>query len=191
MDPGYYIDSDSSELYGLVDWILEYVEPIRLRFNLVSHGIDVVSHERFESLTPQTHVGRHGTVTQHELKSTSAPSREEARFCYDFAVDSALALRDIGMPADIHRNSNSVRARVKTPCELIVNPKADPLEVIRVAEANEELLIAPQPGRILFPPDRSEFVQVIQDGDVAYVRRDCLNDGNIGNADTESSRAKS
>ncbi len=176
-DPSYYIDSSSSELYGVADWILDYVEPIRARLNLVSHGIDVVSYDKFEALTPGTSVGQDSTVTQYGLGSTNAPSREEARFCYDFAVDSALALRDTEMPARIQENSHSVRARVTTPCALIVHPETDPPEVIRVAEASEELLIAPQLYSRIFPPDRSEFVRIIQDGDVAYVRRDCLEDG--------------
>ena len=175
--PSYYIGSESTELSAVVDWVLDYVEPIRARLDLVSHGIDVLSYDKFEALTPETSVRRNGTVRQYELKSTTAPSREDARFCYDFAVDSALALRDIEMPASIQRNSNSVRVRVKTPCELIVHPDTDPREVIRVAEESEELLIAPQPYRSIFPPDRSEFVPIKQDGDVAYVRRDYLEDG--------------
>ena len=161
----------------VVDWILEYVEPIRARLDLVSHGIDVVLYDKFEALTPETSIGRDGVVTEYGLKSKTASSREDARFCYDFAVDSALALHDIEMPARIQQTSHSVRARVTTPCPLIVHPKTNPPEVIRVAEASEELLIAPQLYRRILPPDRSEFVPIIQDGDVAYVRRDCLEDG--------------
>ena len=219
VDPSYLIDSSSSKLGDVVDWILEYVEPIRARLDLVSHGIDVVSYDKFEALTPETSVGRDGVVTQYGLKSKTASSREDARFCYDFAVDSALAacrtrdsrlthlidiialkisfrkdpvlttkdlcrksdrllaLHDIEMPARIQQTSHSVRARVTTPCPLIVHPRTNPPEVIRVAEASEELLIAPELDRGMFPPDRSEFVPVIQDGDVAYVRRDYLADG--------------
>ena len=177
VDPSGYIHSFSGELGGAIDWILEYVEPIRARLDLVSHGIDVVSYDKFEALTPQTSVHENGTVSQFELQSRRVPSREEARFCYDFAVESALALRDLEMPARIQQNSHSVRARVTTACELIVHPRTNPPEVIRVAEANEELLIAPLPNRGFFAPDRSKFVPIIQDGDVAYVRRNCLEDG--------------
>ena len=177
VDPSYLIDSSSSMLGDVVDWILEYVEPIRARLDLVSHGIDVVSYDKFEALTAETSVGRDGVFTGYGLKSKTASSREDARFCYDFAVDSALALHDIEMPARIQQTSHSVRARVTTPCPLIVHPRTNPPEVIRVAEASEELLIAPQLDRGMFPPDRSEFVPIIQDGDVAYVRRDCLEDG--------------
>ena len=177
VDPSDYIHSFSGELGGAIDWIIEYVEPIRARLDLVSHGIDVVSYDKFEALTPQTSVHENGTVSQYGLKSKTAASREEARFCYDFAVESALALRDLEMPARIQQNSHSVRARVTTACELIVHPETNPPEVIRVAEASEELLIAPQLYRRILPPDRSEFVPIIQDGDVAYVRRNCLEDG--------------
>ena len=177
VNPDSYIGSHSSELYALVDWIYEYVEPIRARLDLISHGIDVVSYDRFEALTPQTSVGLYGKVKQRERKSRTGPSREEARFCYDFAVDSALALRDIEIPGRIQQYSDNLRARVATPCELIVHPKTDPPEVIRVAEVNEQLLMAPSPNRGMFRPCHPDFVRIIQDGDFAYVRRDCLEDG--------------
>ena len=177
VDPSYYIGSCSSDVGAIADWILDYVEPIRVRLDLVSHGIDVVSYDRFEALTPGMSVGEDGTVRQYGQKSRNTPSREEARFCYNFAVDSALALRDLGMPGRIQKNSQNVRARVKTPCALIVHPRTDPPEVIRVVEENEELPIAPQRNRGFFAPDLSEFVPIIQDGDVAYIRRDCLEDG--------------
>ena len=176
IDPSFYIDSQSSELNAVADLILDYVEPIRTRLDLVSHGIEVVSYDMFEALTPSTYIDRDGRVKQYGQKSVPAPSPEEARFCYDFAVDSTLALRDIEISARIRQNSHSVRARVTAPCELIVHPETEPPEVIRVVEAGEELLLAPQLHRRIFPPERSEFVPIIQDGDVAYVRRDCLED---------------
>ena len=175
-DPSYYIDFSSTELGAVADWVLEYVEPIRFRLDLVSHGIDVASYDKFEVLTPGTSVGRNGMVIQHKPKTTPPFTRDDARFCYDFTVNSALALRDIEMPAGIQRDTNSARACVTSPCELIVHPDTDPIEVIRVVQPNEELLIAPQRYRRIFPPDHSEFVPIIQDGDVAYVRRDCLED---------------
>ena len=82
VDPSYLIDSSSSKLGDVVDWILEYVEPIRARLDLVSHGIDVVLYDKFEALTPETSIGRDGVVTEYGLKSKTASSREDARFCY-------------------------------------------------------------------------------------------------------------
>ena len=174
LDPSYYIGSIASELTAVADWILDYVEPIRARLDLVSHGVDVVSYDKFEALTPGISVGHDGSVRQYGLKSRTTSTREEAHFCYDFAVDSILALHDIEMPAPVNRNSRDVRARVTTPCALIVYPETDPPEVIRVAEVNEELLLAPRLCRRIHPRDRSEFVPIMQDGDIAYVRRDCL-----------------
>ena len=176
VDPSYYLGSGSSELAAVADWVLDYVEPIRSRLDLVSHGIDVVSYEKFEALTPGPWVERDGTLRQPKRELTNVPSREDACFCYDFAVDSVLALHDIEMPARLQRSSKSVLARVVSRCELIVHPDTDPPEVIRVAEPREELLIAPQISHRILPPDHSEFVRVIQDGDVAYVPRDCLED---------------
>lgn len=177
IDPSYYVDSDSDELGRVVDMICDYFEPIRTRLDLVSHGVDVVAFDKFEALTPWSVIGQDGSVGPYRPKSSVVASREEARFCYDFAVDSILALRETQMPARIEQNNQTVRVRVKTPCALIVNPKSDPPEVIREVAVREELLLAPQLSRTIFPPERSEFVQVVQDGDVAYVRRDCLEGG--------------
>ena len=80
VDPSGYIHSFSGELGGAIDWILEYVEPIRARLDLVSHGIDVVSYDKFEALTPQTSVHENGTVSQFELQSRRVPLSRRSAF---------------------------------------------------------------------------------------------------------------
>ena len=188
-DPSYYVDSQSYELGRVVDLIRDYLEPIQTRLDLVSHGVDVIAYDKFEALTPGTVIEQDGGVRQRRLKSAAVPSPEEARFCYDFAVDSVLALREIQMPERIQQNNRTVRVRVKTRCALIVHPNSDPPEVIREAAVREDLLLVSQRYRTIRPHERSEFVQVMQDGDVAYVRRDCLEDG-IENPQLESDLAK-
>lgn len=176
-DPGYYIGSDSSELQRMADFVLDYVEPIRARLDLLSHGIDVVSQEKFEAITPSTHVDHHGTLRQSNNPASARTTdslREDARFCYDFAVDSALALRGAGVPPATPPKSEAERVPVTARCELIVHPDANPQEVIRVAEMGEELLICPSYRRVISPRLQSEFLPIIQDGDTAYVRKDCL-----------------
>ena len=173
VDPSYYIDYGSKELGNVADWVIEYVEPIRIRLDLVSRGIHAPSYDKFEALTPVTSVGRRGGVSQYAPKAAIERSREDARYCYDFAVDSILALRDIEVPPT-QIAGNSAVARVIAPCELVVHPDHKPPEVIRLAELSEKLQIAPQQNRTIYPPDRSEYLQVLQDGDVVYVRRDCI-----------------
>ena len=178
-DPSYYIDLGSRELGSIADWVLEYVEPIRNRLDLVSNGIDVSLYDRFEALTPATSIGQYGVVSQHKSRFTPDPSAADARFCYDFAVESVLALRDVGVPSGFHqwRDANCERVRVIAPCHLIVHPRADPPEVIRIVRPDEELLVAPKSQIRRIPHNDSEFVRILQDGDIAHVRRDCLQVG--------------
>lgn len=173
-DPADYIDSDSSEVYGLVDWVTEYVEPIRIRLELFSHGVDVASYNKFAAMIPNTYVDHKGAVCQYWVKSTRTHSRDDARFCYNFAVDSALALRDIQIPDGTDPNRSRLKARVTHSCELLVHPDADPPEVIRVVKANEEVLITNLPQHNLRASNSEEYVPILQDGDVAYIRRNCL-----------------
>ena len=177
VSPSHFIDTGPGELGAVADWVLDYVEPIRTRVDLVSHGIDVPSFERFDALTPHTHIGSRGEVRQHELRKKSERSSEDARFCYDFAVDSLLALREVDIPAGSQPDIKRARGRVIARCELMVHPDTDPPEVIRVAQPDEELVIAPRQFSGLFSPDESEFAAILQDDDVAYVRRDCLENG--------------
>ena len=152
VNPSDYLDLHSSELSSVADLICDYVEAIRTRLDLVSHGVAVVAYDKFEALAPETIVEQDGRVSQYRLKSAIVPSSEEARFCYDFAVDSLLALRDIQMPVRVQQSSRPIRVRVKTPCALIVHPKSDPPEVIREAAVSEDLLLARRLYRTIYPP---------------------------------------
>ena len=67
---------------------------VQTRLDLFTRGVDVADFDRFVMLTPRTTLTRHGHIVQAPQTDTPPPTRDEARFCIDFAVDAALALRD-------------------------------------------------------------------------------------------------
>ena len=134
--------------------------------------MDIASFDQFTVLAPWTRINFNGSILQASTDGKTDPSREEARFCLDFVVDSALALRERRVPPLPSATEKQKRVRVKSRCEMIASPKADVLEVIRFAEPGEELPLASN-RRVI---KDSKFLAVIQDGDVAYVERTCLED---------------
>ena len=164
---------DTGETGRLVDWIVEYIEPIRIRLDLFARGIDVAAYDRFRVLAPLYHPNVAG-VSDDSTAPIGEPTWEDVRFCIDFVVDSTLAIRDsrTGRP---HRDvTDGGRALVKTRCEIVVNPTSGSPEVIRMAEPNERLFVTSEPRNPWHRHPHRGFVAITQDGDVAYVRRECV-----------------
>ena len=152
---------------GFKEWVKHSIPLLRARMDLFTRGVDIASFDRFTLLTPWTTINHFGDVHQYSGPSTAKATREDARFCIDFVVDSALALRESRvLPRDVSREQE--RVRLKSRCDVIANPKATEREVIRVAESGEELTVASERQK------HPEYLAVIDDGDVAYVRRECL-----------------
>ena len=152
---------------------------LRARLDLSTRGVDISAFDRFMMLTPSTTIIFDTLVHQHARADEPLPSRDEARFCIDFVVDAALALRDSRILPASRSNEKSDRVRLKSSCEVLAHWKAPTdmeiaigtykeREVIRVAEAGEEFTVA----RVW--RKHPDYVAVIQDGDPAYVRRECV-----------------
>ena len=154
-------------------WVQASLPLLQARFDLFTRGVDVAAFDRFMLLTPYTIVRDFGRVEQYAKRDRAPPSRDDARFCIDFAVDSALALRDHRVSPAQRATEVSERVRVKSSCEVLASWKGKDSEVIRVAEAGEELTVVAPASRRYRPDD---YVAIIQDGDTAYVRRECVED---------------
>ena len=160
-------------------WVEETIPSLQARLDLFTRGVDIASFDRFTMLTPWTRLNYCGAILQSSRASAPKPSREDARFCINFVVESALALRARRVLRPPGETEEPDRVRVKSRCEVIASPptrlpyelhRTDELEIIRVADRGEELTLA-RGFRVSRDP---EFLGVIQDGDIAYVRKDCL-----------------
>ena len=162
-------------------WVEEALPLLQARFDLLTRGVDVADFDRFMMLTPYTALGYYGSIEQGDKPNRPPSSRDDARFCIDFVVDSALALRDRSVLSRTTEEAN--RVRLTSSCEVFAHWKTaadrgipfgkdQEREVIRIAEAGEEFSVE-SVSRFLTHPD---YVAVRQDGDTAYVSRQCVDD---------------
>ena len=155
---------------GFREQVGHSIRTLHARVDLLSRGVDMAEFDHFASLTPLTTVNRHGGVRQHARPGAANRSRQDARFCIDFAVDSALALRASRPPMrEVRTRPEQERVRVTRACEILVDPGSESQEVVRVAAPGEELAVSPWRYS-----QRAGHVAVLDDGDIAYLRQDCV-----------------
>ena len=147
---------------------------IAVRFDLLARGVDARAFDRFTMLAPRTDLLSDGTVRHiwYRRNQGADLSWEDARFCIDYVVETALALREsrFPKPSSTARNAEECVV-VRKPCEVLATLKTEPPEVIQSAAVGDQFFVAPK-RKSFFA--NSEYLAVIQDGDVAYIRRDCL-----------------
>ncbi|MCY4057568.1 MAG: hypothetical protein OXG44_06175 [Gammaproteobacteria bacterium] len=154
------------------DWTGDHIVSLRTRLDLFTRGVDVARYDKFMTLTPRTDIMLGGDIIQKAAAQSIEASWEDARFCIDFVVDAAFALRESRVPLPRRQaQEDEERVRVHRCCDVVVNPRASSPEIVRQAQNGEEFLLAPRRRRIDHTP---EFQRVIDDGDFAYVRRDCV-----------------
>ena len=83
-----------------------------------------------------------------------------------------LSKRDSHIPdhPNFHPEKATHAAAVEHDCDVIVYPNENPQEVIRTAFAGEKLEVI----SIQSQGETSEYVAVLQDGESAYVRKNCV-----------------
>ena len=151
------------------EWVEESIPLLRARLDLLARGVDVAEYDRFNSLTPRTTI-LHGDLSRYPVLGQADPSREDARFCIDFVVDSALALRENRVRAR-QVPKDQVFVRVTHRCDVVANPNGREREVVRVAKPGEELPVASQWRAFR----HAGYLAVVDDdGDVGYVRQHCV-----------------
>ncbi len=171
------------EVNDFESWVDAILPLLQARFDLFTRGVDVAAFDRFMMLTPHTTLSRYGSIEQHPRSNNPQPSQGDARFCIDFAVDSALALRDRSVLVTTGAMKQLERVRLKSRCEVFANwkttadrgipfAKNKEREVIRVAQAGEILTIASVWRGVM----HRDYIPVLQDGDPAYVSRECVDE---------------
>ena len=154
------------------DWTGDEITSLRTRLDLFTRGVDVARYDKFMTLAPPTRIGLRGDIRQTEAQLVEI-SWEDARSCIDFVVDAAFALRESRVPRPRRRPAqDEEHVRVHTSCDIVVNPDANSPEIVRQAQAGEEFLVVDRRRRYL--DHAPEFQPIIDEGDVAYVRRDCI-----------------
>ncbi|MCC7568799.1 MAG: hypothetical protein KO463_04200 [Candidatus Methanofastidiosa archaeon] len=86
---------DEHRFCDFVDAVKESIEAMQAAITMLALGIDYRKYSRFKMLTPclmQDSNGHWGT--RRSPQETDKPSEEDARFCLDFTIESALTLAE-------------------------------------------------------------------------------------------------
>lgn len=124
--------------------VLEQVESqldrLQEQLDLLFDGVDLPSYKRFLRYAPIVQLSDAKTVYLHEPPGAEIPiGPEEAAFCYRFATDTILALKEAHVPARFAFPIDiGMEFEVVEEGDLIVWP-GDNLEVIRQAVKGERL----------------------------------------------------
>ena len=154
--------------------VVEQIESIRMHLDLMMQGVDIVDYRRFRELTPTVYISDKNTIVvtgERPLREELHPSREDAYFCIDFVVESALMIlsnRPKGPPED-YSEDRMMSSVVEHECELVVHPSEDPPEIIRVVSEGEMLSVIRASCE-----SHPDYAVVLQDGDTFYVRNSCI-----------------
>ena len=165
-----------SELTKFTEWTVSRFEELRRNIDLLRHSIDIMAYLRFLRNTPNVQLSLSGALSIVWLSSTDNATQEEAEFCIEFVVDSALQIgaNDIHRKAwgDLHRIG---LIEVAHDAVIVVYPKDDS-EVIRSVQVGDVLTAISQP----YGDESEDYVTILQDGDAAFIRRDHVRMGDLG-----------
>ena len=151
-------------------WAKARIDSTDDRVRLMARGVDVGAYDKFMMMAPIALMTVDGSVHFQRRQSSAPASGEDVRFCIDLVIDSALALRSNRPPAPSRGTGETVMATVVEQADVLVNPDAKSPEVIRTALPGE--LLRCFPGRNRY--GNTQHLAVIQDGDIAYVARPCV-----------------
>ena len=165
-----YTGTSESELLDLAEWTKELIRPIVEHLDLIIQGVDIALYRRFLSLVPRSWLTLTNTITISRYPNSVVPSEEDVNFCIDFVVDSALRIRDNRLPITTYRRDSTTKVAIaERECDIVVNPKDDPPEVVcRVSKGDTIAIFGT--NRVPY----SGHVAVVQDGEVYYVRSDSI-----------------
>jgi hypothetical protein len=136
-------------------------------------GINLADYRKFQRYTPTVNYSDAGTfeVVYGSFGPSSAltiePTKAVALFCYRFAVETILFLKQNETLKEIPASKPKKKYRVVEKCDVIVWPCEQP-EIIRKTEVGEILN-----GRADCY-DKPDFFSVLHDGDGAYVKKSAV-----------------
>lgn len=140
---------------------------VSMTMNGSLHCVITNSHWIYELDSPAGREQLLKSFRQEGMKDVEEKVKEEADFCIRFVVDWILRVQDrFPVKADFFGKEETVI--VEKECDLMVNLRDD--EVIRRTSVGERLSKVDSWEE----KENGDFVCVLQDGDKAFVRKDCV-----------------
>lgn len=98
------LSSPERKFSEFIDNVKESIEAIQDAIKMLALDIDYRKYSRFKMLTPHlTRVMSGEWVIDRRFKEDEKPSQEDARFCLDFAIESALALAEFDYTVSVSK----------------------------------------------------------------------------------------
>ena len=172
---GFYSTDGLGSIDDFANWTKAQLAHIDDRLSFMARGVDLASFDKFTAITPRAIIGGDGRFQFVSGFAARSRTADDARFCIDLVIDVALVLRNKRPPSRWQRNAPKSKVKVIHQAEIIVNTRQNPPEIIRTAEPNEVL---DSPASEPFSVD-GDHIAVLQDGDVAYARKACLEEDSL------------
>ena len=155
-------------LTRLTKWTVSHFEELHKSMDLLRHGIDLMAYWRFLGMTPNVEVSSTGAHSIVWVSSTDNPTQEDAEFCMDFVVDSALRIGASEMHVEMWRDLKRIgQVEAEQDSVVKVYPRDD-AAVIRSVLIGEVLVAVSE----AHGPETEDYVAVLQDGEAAFIRSD-------------------
>jgi len=98
------LSSPERKLGNFIDKVKESIESMQDAIKMLALGIDYRKYSRFKMLTPHlTQVMSGDWVIGRRFEEADKLSEEDARFCLDFTIESALALAEFDYTVSISK----------------------------------------------------------------------------------------
>jgi len=148
------------------------------QLNIIINGINLADYRRFKKYTPYVHLFKIPETGRldFDFKHSNETIKDIALFCYRFVIDAIFLMKEhkflSSFPA---RYLNNVKFKVIKKCAVLVRPFED-FEIIRQADVGETLDSFYQTDleAIFNLNKKSDFVEINQDSDRAFVKTDSV-----------------
>ena len=158
-------------LTEFAEWAIGHFEELHKTMDFLSHKLDIMAYWRFLGLTPHVTLTRTGALSNSAEPSRPGDSatKEDATFCIEFVVDSALRIGACHTQEDPWRRLTQI-GQVEAEGDSVVRVyPQDDSEVIRSVSAGEVLTVVAG-----YVDQAEDYVAILQDEEAAYVQIDHL-----------------
>lgn len=157
-------DQGFMQLARIVD---ERIANLEEGVDWVASGVFYGDVERFFDLAPVVNLVGSGEIYFHRT-AEKTPTREESLFCITFATEAIVKQQHQYRSDSFGGLVSRSKCRVVTESPVFLFLNEEKVEVIRTAQVGEELSVW------LRGPSKEGYTTVLQDGDLAYVRSEAL-----------------
>jgi hypothetical protein len=140
------------------------------RLDLMATGIDLVAYKRFMGYAPVVHLSRAGTAWINGRYWKTPPTYEQARFCYDFVMQSILQMQD-------HTEVEAQSADSSPEPDLVVTRTAPIIVFPDMHNPIEEIVVVDRWTKLKGSGAKSHspnFVAIVFDGEIAFIAADAV-----------------